>query len=180
MTRQPSDALDEVGAVSEALSDLGLTPVLVGGMALVILGSRRVTRDFDFVIARPDDRLNEVVAVFYERGLELASRVNDAGDVVATIDSRRVAASRLRIDAPASAYFFDPVTRLRIDLFFDFPIPAAELMKTATTMKIRSQVLRVASEKDLLRLKRIATAARSSAGDAQDIAFLEARRTRGR
>jgi hypothetical protein len=178
VTREPSDDLEEVGAVSEALSDLGLTPVLVGGMALVILGSRRVTRDFDFVIARPDDRLNEVVAVFYERGLELASRVNDAGDVVATIDNRKVAERRLRIDAPASAYFFNPATQLRIDLLFDFPIPAAELMKTATTMKVRSQVLRVASERDLLRLKRIAKTARSSAGDAEDIAFLEARRKR--
>ena len=157
MTQETSGTIDEVGAVSEALSDLGLTPVLVGGMALVILGSRRVTHDFDFVIARPDDRLNEVIAVFYDRGLELASRVNDAGDVVATmIDNRRVAASRLRIDAPVSAYFFNPATRLRVDLLFDFPIPAAELMKTATTMKVRSQVLRVASEEHLLRLKRIA------------------------
>ena len=180
MTRESSDDLEEVGAVSEALSDLGLTPVLVGGMALVILGSRRVTHDFDFVIARPDDRLNDVIAVMYDRGLELASRVNDAGDVVATIDNRRVAASRLRIDAPVSAYFFNPATRLRIDLLFDFPIPAADLMKTATTLKVRSQVLRLASEKNLLRLKRLAQAGRSSPGDTQDIEFLEARRARSR
>jgi len=178
VTREPADDLEEVGAVSEALSDLGLTPVLVGGMALVILGSRRVTRDFDFVIARTADCLNEVVAVFYGRGLELASRVNEAGEVVATIDNRRVAANRLRIDAPVSAYFFNPATRFRIDLLFDFPIPAAELMKTATTMKVRSQVLRVASEENLLRLKRMARTGRSSPGDAQDIAFLEARRKR--
>jgi hypothetical protein len=179
VTRESSDALEEVGAMSESLSDLGLTPVLVGGMALVILGSRRVTDDFDFVIAGPDDRLNDVVAVFYDHGLELASRMNDAGDVVATIDSRRVAASRLRIDAPVSAYFFNPATRLRIDLLFDFPIAAAELMKAATRTKVRAQVLHIASERDLLRLKRIAKAGRSSAGDAQDIAFLQARRKRG-
>ena len=53
----PSDYLDEVGAIVTELRDLGLAPVLVGGMALVILGSRRVTRDFDFVIAQPGDRL---------------------------------------------------------------------------------------------------------------------------
>jgi hypothetical protein len=178
VTRESSDDIEDVGAVSEALSDLGLMPVLVGGMALVILGSRRVTRDFDFVIARPDDYLNDVVAIFYGRGLELASRLNDAGDVAATIDNRREAANRLRVDAPVNAYFFNPATGLRIDLFFDFPIPAAELMKTATTMKIRSQVLRIASERDLLRLKRIAQSKRSSAGDTEDIAFLEARRKR--
>ena len=175
---ETSEYLDDVGAVSKALSGLGLTPVLVGGMALVILGSRRVTRDFDFVIAKPDDRLEDVVAIFYDRGLELASRLNDDGEVVGTIDNRRIAAIRLRNDAPSSAYFFNPKTRLRIDLLFDFPISAAELTKAATTTKVQSQLLHVASERDLLRLKRIAKAERSSAGDAQDIAFLEARRKR--
>jgi methylmalonyl-CoA mutase cobalamin-binding subunit len=33
--------LDEVGHIVEALTALGLEPVLVGGMALVALGSRR-------------------------------------------------------------------------------------------------------------------------------------------
>jgi hypothetical protein len=45
-------------------------------------------------------------------------------------------------------------------------------------MKIQSQVLRIASEENLLRLKQLAKAGRSSPGDAQDIAFLEARRRR--
>ena len=170
----------DVGAVFKKLSGLGLTPVLVGGMALVILGSRRVTRDFDFVVARPGDRLEPLLDVFYERGLELASRLNDAGDVVSTIDNRRIAAARVRLDAPSSAYFFNPKTGLRIDLLFDFPIPAAELAKAATRTKVQSQVMSVASERDLLRLKRIAKAQRSSPGDAEDIAFLEARRRRSR
>src|SRR4030095_15603817 len=111
-------------------------PVLVGGMALVILGSRRVTHDFDFVIARPDDRLKDVIAVFYPRGLAFASRVKHVGSVVLTIGRRRVAVRRLRIDAPVRAYFFNPATRLRVDLLFDFPILAAELMKTAPAMKV--------------------------------------------
>lgn len=168
--------LDEVGRVARALADLGLEPVLVGGMALVILGSRRVTRDFDFVVAEPGERLPSLVDVFYDRGLELASRVNDDGDVTATINSRRVAATRLRLDAPSSAYFCHPATGLRIDLLFDFPLPAALLAKHSRATKIRSRVLRVASEADLLRLKKIARHRRSSPGDAEDIAFLEARR----
>ena len=180
MTLESPDNFEDVGAVAEALSGLGLMPVLVGGMALVILGSRRVTHDFDFVISKPDNRLDDVVAIFYDRGLELASRVNEAGDVTATIDNRRVAASRLRIDKPSSAYFFNVETGLRIDLLFDFPVPAAELMKSAATMKIQSQALRIASEDDLLRLKRLAKAGRSSAGDAQDIEFLEQRQKRAR
>lgn len=145
-------------------------------MALVLIGSRRVTVGFDFVIAQPGERLERLVDVFYDRGLELASRVNDSGDVTATIANPRVAAIRLRLDEPSSVYFFNPETRLRIDLLFDYPIPAATLAEHATRTKIRSHVFRVASEADLLRLKKIAHAQRSSPGDAQNIAFLEARR----
>jgi hypothetical protein len=171
----PPSHLDEVGRVVEALRELGLEPILVGGMALVMIGSRRVTRDFDFVIGQPGERLQDLVGVFYDRGLELASRVNGAGEVTATIDNRRVAAIRLRLDAPASAYFLNPETGLRIDLLFDFPVPAATLLKRARRRKVRSRVFRVASEPDLLRLKKIAYARRSSPEDAADIAFLEAR-----
>jgi hypothetical protein len=98
--------------------------------------------------------------------------------VTATIDNRRVAVTRLRLDAPSSAYFYNAETGLRIDLLFDFPIPAATLAKRATSRKVRSRVLRLASEADLLRLKRIARDRRASPGDAVDIAFLEARRMR--
>jgi hypothetical protein len=169
------DFLDEAAEIVKELRALGFEPVLVGGMALVILGSRRVTRDFDFVIAQPGDRLEKMIDVFYDRGLELASRLNDEGDVTATISNRRVASSRFRLDAPASAYFFNPRTGLRVDLLFDFPIPAATLAARATRTKVRARLFHVASEQDLLRLKRIAKARRSSPGDAQDIAFLEAR-----
>lgn len=104
--------LDAAGRIVAALTKLGLEPILVGGMALVTLGSRRVTRDFDFVIPIPGDRLEALVDLFYDRGLELAARVNDVGDITATINNRRVANIRLRLDAPSSAYFSHPKTGL--------------------------------------------------------------------
>lgn len=177
--KDASAHLEDVGAVVAALNALGLDPVLVGGMALVTLGSRRVTRDFDFVVARPGTLLPRLVAAFYDRGLELASRVDAAGDVTATIDNPRVAATRLRLDAPSSAYFFNPATGLRIDLLFDFPIAAAELGKRATRATLRAATWRIASVADLLHLKRIALSARSAPGDAEDVAFLEARAAAG-
>ncbi len=172
----PQIDIDDVGAVVRSLTDLGFDPILVGGMALVLIGSRRVTVDFDFVVNQPGDRLQSLVDALYDREFELASRVNDDGDVTATIDNRKVAAIRIRLDGPASVYFFKQETGLRIDLLFDFPIPAATLAEHATRIKIRSYVFRFASEPDLLKLKKIAHAARSAPGDAQDIAFLEARR----
>jgi hypothetical protein len=171
------DYLEIAAAVAADLRAIGLDPVLVGGMALVVLGSRRVTRDFDFVVPTPSERLSELVEALYARGLELVSRLDHAGDVVSTIRNRKVAKARLRIDAPASAYFVNPETLLRIDLLFDFPLSAAALASRATRMKIAGHVFAIASEPDLLQLKRIAKAARSAAGDAEDIAFLESRLT---
>ena len=102
------------------------------------------------------------------------------GEVISTIAGRKLAAIRLCLDAPVSAYFFNADTGLRIDLLFDFPIPAATLAEHATRTRIRAYVFDVASEQDLLRLKRIAKAGRSAPGDAEDIAFLESRRKRSR
>ena len=171
---QGLSGVDEVAHLSSGLERLGLRPVLVGGMALVLLGSQRVTQDFDFVIRHPSGLIEKVVDLFYSRGLELVSKLNAAGEVIATIDNRKVAAVRLKLDAPPSAFFFNHTTRLRIDLLFDFPIPAAELAATAVETKIRGRVLNVASAADLLRLKEIAASKRSAAGDAQDIEFLKA------
>lgn len=172
----PAPFLGLVTEIARALEALGLHPVLVGGMALVLLGSRRVTRDFDFVIAQPGDQLADALDAFYDRGLELAAKVNAAGDVTATISNRRVAAARLRLDRPESAFFQDPKSGLRIDILFDFPIPAGELADRSVSAKTPAGKLRIASEADLLRLKTMARANRSLPTDEQDIAFLESRR----
>jgi hypothetical protein len=178
--KDPEAHLETVGRVFAALEDLGLDPVMVGGMALVVLGSRRVTRDFDFLVSSPGARLERLLDVFYDTGFELGSQVDALGDVTATIDNRRVAGVRLRLDAPASAYFVQPRTGLRIDLLFDFPLPASTLAARASTVKARSATLRIASVGDLLRLKEIASARRARPGDAEDIAFLKARRRQRR
>ena len=166
--------LDEIARVADKLSRLGLQPVLIGGMALVLLGSRRITRDFDFVISNPEARVDALLEFLYKRGFELASKVNAAGDIVATIDNPRVARIRLQLDGPASVFFWHHTKRLRIDLLFDFPLAASTLRTNAIKTKIRSRTLHVASAADLLRLKEIAVAKRSFAGDAQDIEFLKA------
>ena len=171
-----ADHLLAVSKIVREIRKIGFEPVLVGGMAMVVLGSRRVTRDFDFVLAHPGDRLESLVEAFYRNGLELVSRLDEDGNVSETIDNCRVAALRIQIDRPMSVYFYRAATMLRVDLLFDFPVPAADLVIRATRLKIRGQSLLVASEEDLLRLKKVAAAARSVPGDADDIAFLEARK----
>jgi hypothetical protein len=173
------DHAARVARIAASLEDLGRAPVLVGGMALVVLGSRRVTRDFDLVIAHPGDRLADVVRVLYRERLHLAARLDRDGQVVATITNGRVAAARLRIDRPSSATFFDETDGLRIDLLFDVPISARTLAADAVRVRLGEGTLAVASEARLLELKRLAAASRDAPGDAEDIRFL-ARRVRRR
>ncbi|HEY7792289.1 MAG TPA: hypothetical protein VIC33_17380 [Vicinamibacterales bacterium] len=178
--QDPVDHLAAAADIVAALKTIGLEAVLVGGMALVVLGSRRVTRDFDFLVPHPGARLADTVGLFYDRRFELVSSLTGDGDVQSTISTRRVAIARLRIDRPEAAFFFNHGTGLRIDLLFDFPIPAADVAERAARTTIRAHQFAIASEEDLLRLKQIAASARSAPGDADDIAFLEARLKRRR
>lgn len=169
------DHATRVARIAAELAELGRAPVLVGGMALVVLGSRRVTRDFDLVIADPGEQLVSVLRVLYREQLQLAARIDRDGHVVATITKQRVAAARLKIDRPSSATFFDETDGLRIDLLFDFPVSARTLARDAIRVRLGEHALAVASEARLLELKRLAAATRDEPGDAEDIRFLERR-----
>lgn len=168
-----ADYIEEVGQIIQKLEALGLSPVLIGGMALVILGSRRVTRDFDFLVSVDKEQKRSLTEIFYKRNFELASKIDKDGNITATIDNSKIAAIRLNLDAPASAHFLNRRTGLRIDLLFDFPLPAQEVAERADTKKIRSYTFRIASKEDLLRLKKMAHQERSLAADAQDLEFLK-------
>jgi hypothetical protein len=83
--QDPLDDLQTVAEIVQGLRQLGLQPVLVGGMALVILGSQRVTHDYDFVVTHLGDLLAQTIELFYDRGLELVARLNDEGQVISTL-----------------------------------------------------------------------------------------------
>jgi nucleotidyltransferase AbiEii toxin of type IV toxin-antitoxin system len=166
------DYLETAIALAESLEKRGLTPVLIGGMALVVLGSQRITNDFDFIISSQESVISDVVDIFYQHGLELVSKLNERGEVIRTIDNKNVAAARLKIDGPSSIFFFDPKTEIKIDLLLDFPFPAKEIAQRASKVKIKSHSLRIASPEDLLKLKELAYADRKAATDAQDLEFL--------
>jgi len=64
------------GQIIKKLEDLKLTPVLVGGMALVILSSQRVMKDFNLLVHEEARNLEQLVKIFYFHGLELVSKIN--------------------------------------------------------------------------------------------------------
>lgn len=171
--RRQTDFITAVGDLLNDLTPLGYEPTLVGGMALVTLGSARVTKDFDFLVVEEARDEKSLIQVFYRHGFQLVSRTDEHGDVIRTIDSREVASARLRIDRPKSAYFYHRGLGLRVDLLFDFPIQAREVRRRATRKKIQSYSFHIASRHDLIRMKEIAASDRGVSSDLQDLEFLK-------
>lgn len=164
--------IDTVGQIITEIEKLGLSPVLVGGMALVILGSSRVTKDFDFLISKESLDYAGLLKIFYKKGFELASKLDQQRNILTTIEDQNVAGIRIKLDSPESIYFLNLKTGLRIDLLLDFPLPANELASRAEIKKIRSYFFRIASREDILKLKEIAYKDRAFASDAADMEFL--------
>ncbi len=166
-----ADPLGELFPLLNALEKKGLQPVLVGGMALVVLGSQRITKDFDLLVCStglsPD-----LVGVIYGHGYELVTKINKAVDVEGTIANRTAAAARLKLDRPRRVFFYNREIRLRVDLLLDFPLPTGSIAVRAVKIGKALHMLRVATPEDLLHLKEIAYADRKSANDAQDLEFL--------
>ena len=166
------DLLEAVEALADALESKGFEPVLIGGMALVILGSQRVTRDFDFLVSTQGPRVQELVGVMYRHDLKLVTKLNAAGEVVRTGDNLRVAAARVKTESSRSLFFAHEVTGLRVDLLLDYPVPAQTLRRRAVRVKLKSRRVSVAAPEDLLKLKEIAYGHRKSPSDAEDLHFL--------
>jgi len=166
-----ADPLGEILPLIQALEEKGLQPVLVGGMALVVLGSQRVTKDFDFLISSP--ALSQgLVGMIYRQGYQLVATFNKTGEVKRTIDNPAVAAARLKRDKPSSVSFHHGKTGLRVDLLLNFPLPPGDIAARAAKIGKKPHTLRVAAPEDLLHLKELAYADRKSAADTQDLEFL--------
>lgn len=166
-----TDHLKEIFPLLDALEENGLQPVLVGGMALVVLGSQRITKDFDFLVSSAD-LSRELLGLMYGQGYQLVTKFNKSGEVERTADNPTVAAARLKLDKPRSVFFYKWKTRLRVDLLLNFPLPARDIADRAAKIGKGTRSLRVAAPGDLLHLKEIAFANRKSASDAQDIEYL--------
>ena len=164
--------LAAVEALAADLESGGFEPVLVGGMALVVLGSRRVTRDFDFLVTPRGAPLGDLVRVMYRHGLELVTKLDKAGDVIRTVDRAKVAVAKVEAAPSRSLSFYDERSGLKVDFLIDHPLPAHAVARRAIRVRLASRRIPVASPRDLLRLKEIAWKERESATDAQDVQFL--------
>lgn len=172
----PETIINPIPTVSRLLHDLdklGYKATLIGGTALILLGSDRVTKDADFLMIKSAREQREFIQAFYKHGFEIISKMNEKKEVVRTVDNENVAFARLQIDQPVSVFFYNHTIKFRIDALFDFPYSAADVHARATKKKVQGTTIYIASIEDLIRMKEIAYAGRKKSSDLQDLEFLK-------
>jgi len=83
------------------------TPIFVGGLALILFGSDRVTFDCDSVSKRLKDMEEAKLLTWamYKAKCYYISKIDKDGNSVAYLDKANVAASRIMIDKPDTIFF---------------------------------------------------------------------------
>lgn len=171
----PEKIQAELTAIVPSLQSEGLDPVLIGGLALAVLGSTRVTRDADFMLADSEPVRRSAVRAMFAAGFELISRWDKENyRPLRTIDNAVVAAVRVVMDDPDSAFFWKRDANLRVDLIFRLSISAEDLVSRARRIPLPGGVkLLLASPEDLARLKRASLRDNPKrVSDMQDLIFL--------
>lgn len=135
--------------VLQAFQDAKVRVVVVGGVALNLRGVQRSTSDLDVAISLDNDSLPAAVEIVQRLGMrcrlpEPESRFSDPALVREWVRDRNLVALK----------FTDPKDPLReVDLVVASPVPFRELERGSTRMKAGGLSFRVASVRDLIRMK---------------------------
>lgn len=175
MSRGGEAQIRALSNVIRNLRDIGIEPVLVGGMALVMLGSRRITQDTDLVIKKPEtlDEAKKLTGAMFGAGFRYVTRIKKGEEPTSWIDNANIAAARQQIDEPDTIFFWHPELKMKIDLMMDFPFHAREAMEAAETVYLKGDPVKRASLEVLKKMKEIAVRDRKDPRDVQDLDFIK-------
>lgn len=173
MTAQPPDP-KIISRVAALLMNEEIMPVLIGGMAMVVYGSTRMTRDCDFAAKKNDETLRRSVVAMMNDGFGVIFGWDAAAYEPTKVEMEKdIAAPWAVIDRPESIWFWHPTARVRIDLVFDLPVPIEDLHSRSQKRTIEGTRILIAAPEDLKRMKEKALADRPSRiTDEQDLVYL--------
>ncbi len=123
--------------------------VLVGGIAVNLLGSLRSTADMDILVEMSNDNLRKVVGILKKRGYRVKQPVDPMG----------IADEKIRHDwihnKHMKAFNFYKEDELKeVDIIIESPLSFEEVTKSAIKMKIDNMVLSVISIDNLIKMKK--------------------------
>lgn len=153
MTARAPDS-QTIAQISARLQREEITPVLIGGMALVAYGSTRMTRDCDFAAPKTDDILRRCVHAMIDEGFSVIFGWDSENYLPTKLDSDKVIVGAwAAIDRPESIWFWHPEKSIRIDLVFDLPVPIEDILARAERRPLWGTHVYIAAPEDLQKMK---------------------------
>ena len=167
----------------ERLSTRGIVAVIIGGIALRLYDSPRVTQDLDLAVRTLD--IDRIIDAMYADGYGLVVGVDN--ESVSLANEATTAESWIEMKRPGSLSFVSRPSRraggeiivaphedidvlTQVDFLIDLSVPYSRLLQNARAFKAGNTELIVASPEDIIALKS-SRSDRSSADDA-DIDYL--------
>ena len=122
--------------------------VLVGGIAVNLLGSLRSTADMDILVEMSNDNLRKIVGILKKKGYRVKQPVDPMG----------IADEKLRYDWVVNKHmkafnFYKEDGLKEVDIIIDSPVSFAQAKKNILKIKIDEIILPVISIDNLIKMK---------------------------
>jgi hypothetical protein len=123
--------------------------VIVGGIAVNLLGSLRSTADMDILVELSDENLKKVVSILKKKGYGVKQPVDPMGLAIEKIRQDWIQNKHMK------AFNFYKKERLEeVDIIIESPVTYEEAKKDALKIKINNVILPVISIDRLIKMKK--------------------------
>lgn len=123
--------------------------VVVGGIAVNLLGSMRSTADLDILVEMSDNNLKKIVGILKRRGYRVKQPVNPMGIVDRQIREDWIMNKHLK-----ALNFYKEKGLKEVDIIIESPVPFEEARKNVIRIKVDDLTLPVISINDLIKMKK--------------------------
>lgn len=123
--------------------------VLVGGMAVNLLGALRTTADMDILVDMTDQNLAKIVRVFLKKGYRVKQPV-DPMDLA----NKKIRTDWIKNKNMKAFNFYKAGTYQEVDIIIDSPVSFIQARKSAKIIKVDNLKLPIVSMSNLMKMKR--------------------------
>ncbi|RMG41103.1 MAG: hypothetical protein D6719_09235 [Candidatus Dadabacteria bacterium] len=149
--------------IFRALNDAGIDYLVVGGLAVVLHGYARITRDVDLMIGLDHKNCEQAIKVFESLGYYPRLPVNAFDFADSEIRKKWLENKNMKV----MTFISKENPLVEIDVFAELPHDFPDMLKRAESKTLEGILVPVASIDDIITLK-------ESAGRAKDLEDIEA------
>jgi len=125
--------------------------VLVGGIAVNLLGLMRSTSDMDILVEMTDRNLEKIVRIFKKKGFRAKQPVDPIG-----IADKKTRMAWIKIKHMKAFNFYKEGTFQEVDIIIDSPVSFQQARKNAIIIAVDDLKLPVISLAHLMKMKKVA------------------------